>query len=73
VESFAATQLHYILTSGEFMDKEKENNEKDLRAVWIDPEVHDLLWVYKVKHKKKSIGEVAGHFIKLGICNEETA
>jgi hypothetical protein len=55
------------------MDKEKENNEKDLRAVWIDPEVHDLLWVYKVKHKKKSIGEVAGHFIKLGICNEETA
>jgi len=58
------------------MKIQKENNDnqvdnKDLRAVWIEPDVHDLLWQYKVKNKKKSIGEVAGHFIKLGICNEE--
>jgi len=58
------------------MDTEKENqnkqvDNKDLRAVWIEPDVHDLLWQYKVKNRKKSIGEVAGHFIKLGICNEE--
>jgi len=54
------------------MKQEKEKQDNELRAVWIDPDVHDLLWVYKVKHKKKSIGEVASHFIKLGICNEET-
>lgn len=54
--------------------KENQDNQidnKELRAVWIEPDVHDLLWQYKVKNKKKSIGEVAGHFIKLGICNEE--
>ena len=55
--------------SKENQDKQVDN--KDLRAVWIEPEVHDLLWQYKVKNRKKSIGEVAGHFIKLGICNEE--
>ena len=52
-------------------NQDKQVDNKDLRAVWIEPEVHDLLWQYKVKNRKKSIGEVAGHFIKLGICNEE--
>ena len=56
------------------MDKEKENNNNEqLRPVYVTPEVHDLLWQYKVKHKKKSISEVASHFIKLGICNVEIA
>ena len=55
--------------SKENQDKQVDN--KDLRAVWIEPDVHDLLWQYKVQNRKKSIGEVAGHFIKLGICNEE--
>ena len=52
-------------------NRDKQVDNKDLRAVWIEPDVHDLLWQYKVKNRKKSIGEVAGHFIKLGICNEE--
>ena len=54
------------------MYKEKENNNNEqLRPVYVTPEVHDLLWQYKVKHKKKSISEVASYFIKLGICNME--
>lgn len=48
--------------------EEKNKKQQPKEAVWVSPEVHDLLWVYKVKHKKKSIGEVADHFIKLGIC-----
>jgi len=56
------------------MSKEKEiNNNEQLRPVYVTPEVHDLLWQYKVKYRKKSISEVASHFIKLGICNGEIA
>ena len=49
----------------------ENNDKKGLKAIWVDPDVHDLLWIYKVKNKKKSIGEVASYFIKLAICQEE--
>ena len=54
-------------TFKDFNDPLTERTGKE--AVWVDKEVHQLLWEYKVKHGKKSIGEVAGYFIKLGIID----
>lgn len=48
------------------MDKKK----LELKAIWITPEVHDLLWQYKVKFKHKSIGEIVNEFIKESIKKE---
>jgi len=59
----------------------KEENKKNINkltdrtskeAVWVDQDIHQLLWEYKVKHSKKSIGDIAGHFIKLGICDAKS-
>ena len=60
------------------MEKENKKNKNKLtdkpskEAVWVDQDIHQLLWEYKVKHSKKSIGEIAGHFIKLGICDAKS-
>ena len=57
------------------MEEENKKNINKLtdkpskEAVWVDQDIHQLLWEYKVKHSKKSIGDIAGHFIKLGICD----
>lgn len=41
-----------------------EKNNKNKEAIWVDKECHDLLWIFKVKNKEKSIGEVASRIIK---------
>jgi hypothetical protein len=47
---------------------EKNNNNKE--AIWVDKECHDLLWIFKVKRKEKSIGDVASRIIKEVISKE---
>ena len=47
-----------------------DNKKIELKAIWITPEVHDLLWQYKVKFQHKSIGDVASKIIKEVISKE---
>ncbi len=57
----------------ELKNKKNKLTERTVKeAVWVDQDIHQLLWKYKVENSKKSIGDIAGHFIKLGICEAET-
>lgn len=56
----------------ELKNKKNKLTERTVKeAVWVDQDIHQLLWQYKVKNSKRSIGDIAGHFIKLGICEAE--
>lgn len=60
--------LLYTIKQGEYAMSEKNNNNKE--AIWVDKETHDLLWIFKVKKKEKSIGEVASRILKETISKE---
>lgn len=57
----------------ELKNKKNKLTERPVKeAIWVDKDIHQLLWEFKVKHSKRSIGDIAGHFIKLGICEAES-
>jgi hypothetical protein len=57
----------------ELKNKKNKLTERAVKeAVWVDQDIHQLLWKYKVENSKRSIGDIAGHFIKLGICEAES-
>jgi hypothetical protein len=57
----------------ELKNKKNKLTERPVKeAVWVDKDIHQLLWKYKVDNSKKSIGDIAGYFIKLGICEAES-
>ena len=52
--------------------KNKKNKLTDrvtTQAIWVDSEIHQLLKEHQVMSRSsRSLGELAAHFIKLGIC-----
>jgi len=40
------------------------------QAIWVDSEIHQLLKEHQVMSRStRSLGELAAHYIKLGICD----
>jgi hypothetical protein len=57
--------------------KNKKNKLTDrvtTQAIWVDSEIHQLLKEHQVMSRSsRSLGELAAHFIKLGICDVKGA
>ena len=57
--------------------KNKKNKLTDrvtTQAIWVDSEIHQLLKEHQVMSRSsRSLGELAAHFIKLGICGVKGA
>lgn len=58
------------------MEEELKNKKNKLtdrvttQAIWVDAEIHQLLKEHQVMSRSsKSLGELAAHYIKLGICD----
>ena len=58
------------------MEEELKNKRNKLtdrvttQAIWVDAEIHQLLKEHQVMSRSsKSLGELASHYIKLGICD----
>mgnify|MGYP003110182946 FL=1 len=58
------------------MEEELKNKRNKLtersttQAIWVDSEIHQLLKEHQVMSRSsRSLGELAAHYIKLGICD----
>ena len=51
-------------------NKNKLTERTTTQAIWVDSEIHQLLKEHQVMSRSsRSLGELAAHFIKLGICD----
>ena len=62
------------------MEEELKNKKNKLtertttQAIWVDAEIHQLLKEHQVMSRSaKSLGELAAHYIKLGICDARSS
>lgn len=50
--------------------RNKLTERSTTQAIWVDAEIHQLLKEHQVMSRSsKSLGELAAHYIKLGICD----